>query len=72
MAVQKVFGMVSYVTSEEDVVQLIDRFGVGIIVIESRDVVDLPEFKLLAKTLDDQRFQLIKEIPVLTNLDRIF
>lgn len=69
MAVQKVFGMVSYVTSEEDVVQLIDRFGVGTIVIESRDVVDLPEFKLLAKTLEDQRFQMIKEIPVVTNLD---
>lgn len=68
MAVQKVFGMVSYVSSEEDVVRLIDRFGIGTIVIESRDVVDLPEFKLLAKTLEDQRFQMIKEIPVTTNL----
>ena len=68
MAVHKSFGTVSYVQSIDDVIRLIDRFGVGIIVIESRDVVDLPEFKLLAKALDDQRFQIIQEIPILTNV----
>jgi len=68
MAVHKSFGTVSYVQSTEDVVRLIDRFGIGIIVIESRDVVDLPEFKLLAQALDDPRFQMIQEIPVLTNV----
>lgn len=68
MAVQKSFGMVSYVRSEQDVLDLIDRFGIGTVVIESPDVVDLPEFKLLAQTLDDKRFQMIKEIPVVTNV----
>jgi hypothetical protein len=68
MAVHKSFGTVSYVKSVEDVVALIDRFGIGTIVIESRDVVDLPEFKLLAEAMEDPRFQMIKEIPVLTNV----
>ena len=68
MAVHKSFGMVSYVQNVEDVVGLIDRYGVGIVVIESRDVVDLPEFKLLVKAMDDPRFQMIMEIPVLTNV----
>lgn len=68
MAVHKSFGTVSYVQSTEDVVRLIDRFGIGVIVIESRDIVDLPEFKLLAKALDDPRFQVIQEIPILTNV----
>jgi hypothetical protein len=68
MAVHKHFGTVSYVKSVEDVIRLIDRFGIGIIVIESRDVVDLPEFKLLAEAMDDQRFRMIEEIPILTNV----
>ena len=68
MAVHKSFGMVSYVQSTDDVIQLIDRYGIGIVVIESRDVVDLPEFKLLAKALDDPRFQIIQEIPILSNV----
>ena len=68
MAVHKHFGTVSYVKSVEDVIRLIDRFGIGIIVIESRDVVDLPEFKLLAEAVDDPRFKLIDEIPILTNV----
>ena len=68
MAVHKSFGMVSYVQSTDDVIQLIDRYGIGIVVIESRDVVDLPEFKLLAQALDDPRFQIIQEIPILSNV----
>ncbi|SEK27838.1 Dolichyl-phosphate-mannose-protein mannosyltransferase [Nitrosovibrio tenuis] len=68
MAVHKSFGMVSYAQSIEDVLGLIDRFGIGTIVIESRDIVDFPEFKLLAQTMDDHRFQMIKEIPISTNV----
>jgi hypothetical protein len=68
MAVHKAFGTVSHVQSIEDVIRLIDRFGVGIVVIESRDVVELPEFKLLAKAVEDHRFQMLKEIPVQTNV----
>ena len=68
MAVHKSFGMVSYVQTKEDVIRLIDRFGIGTVVIESRDVVDFPEFKLLAQTMDDPRFQMVKEIPVVTNV----
>lgn len=68
MSVHKAFGMVSYVESVEDVIALIDRFGVGLVVIESRDVVDFPEFKLLAKAVGDPRFRLINETPVLTNV----
>lgn len=68
MAVHKSFGTVSYVRSTEDVIGLIDRFGIGIIVIESRDVVDLPEFKLLAKALEDPRFKIVKEMPLVTNV----
>lgn len=68
MAVHKSFGTVSYVESVEDVVALIDRYGIGTIVMESRDVVDPPEFKLLAKAMDDPRFQMIKEIPIATNV----
>ncbi|SEP36098.1 glycosyltransferase family 39 protein [Nitrosovibrio sp. Nv6] len=68
MAVHKSFGTVSYVNSVEDVIQLIERFGVGIVVIESRDIVELPEFKLLAEAMKDRRFQMIKEIPIQTNV----
>jgi 4-amino-4-deoxy-L-arabinose transferase-like glycosyltransferase len=68
MAVHKSFGMVSYVQTTEDILALIDRFGIGTIVIESRDIVDFPEFKLLTQTVSDDRFQMIKEIPIVTNV----
>ena len=47
------------------------RYGIGIVVIESRDVEELPEFKLLAKALDDPRFQIIQEIPILSNVPEL-
>ena len=68
MAIHKSFGTVSYVQSVEDVISLINRFGIGIIVIESRDVVDLPEFKLLAKAMEGRQFHMIEEIPIKTNM----
>jgi hypothetical protein len=68
MAVQKYFGTLSYVKTEEDVLALIDRYGVGLVVIESRDIVGLPEFSMLSKVLAGPQFRLQEDIPVRTNL----
>jgi len=68
MSVHKYFGTVSHVKSEEDVLGLIDRYGIGLVVIESRDIVGLPEFGLLSRTLAGPSFRLQHEFPVRTNL----
>jgi hypothetical protein len=67
MAVHKHFGVKSYVKNKEDIHEILDRYGVGIIVVENRDLIGLPEMKLLLQTLKGTKFQLLEEFPVQTN-----
>ncbi len=69
MAVVKRFGVKSYGQSEEDVFEIIDKYGVGTVVVESRDVVGLPEFGMLYQALEGERFRLLKEFPLTTNIE---
>ena len=68
MAVHKYFGTTSHVKTADDILDLIDRYGVGTIVIEKPDIVRLPEFELLAGTLNGPQFELLAEMPLDTNL----
>lgn len=68
LAVHKYFGTLSHVKTEDDILNLIDRYGIDVIVIESPDIVGLPEFTLLSDLLAGPKFSLLHEISVRSNL----
>ncbi|MBI3711064.1 MAG: glycosyltransferase family 39 protein [Proteobacteria bacterium] len=67
-AVDHRFGVSSYVSTAADILQLLDKYGVGIIVSEDRDTVGRPEFPLLFETLNSDKFEKLQEISVDTNV----
>jgi len=68
MSVQKYFGMQSYVQNEADILKILDKYGVGLVVVENPDLVGLKEFDLLNNTLTKPQFRLLKEYPIDTTL----
>lgn len=70
MSVHKYFGIESHVSSADDIQSLLNRNGVRWIVVESRDLVGLDEFKLLLDALQGENYSLIARIPVETNVDQ--
>lgn len=68
MSVIKAFGVTSYVKNQTDILSILDRYGIGIIVVESRDLVGLKEFSILHELLRSSNFELLKKIPIKTNI----
>ena len=69
MSIRKQYGLQSYVETGDDLYRLLDRYGVSIIVAENRDLVGLDEFGLLLEALQDSnRFELLEEFPLETNI----
>lgn len=68
MSVHKYFGVRSHVTSQADVHRILNDHWVRWIVIESRDLVGLNEFKLLQETMKSTDFRLVAKIPIETNV----
>lgn len=68
LAVNKYRGVYSHMQTEQDLYSLLDKYGVSTIVVESRDLVDLPEFEMLLKAVEGSRFELLAEYPLETNL----
>lgn len=72
MSVHKYFGVRSHVANTADIQALLNRLGVRWVVVESRDLVGLKEFKLLQETLAGPAYKLVTKIPVSTNLPEFF
>ena len=68
MSVQKYFGMQSYAQNEDDILKILDKYGIGLVVVENPDLVGLKEFGLLNDTLSKPQFRLLKEYPIATTL----
>jgi len=68
MSVHKYFGMQSYVKNEDDILKILDKDGIGLVVVENPDMVGLKEFGLLNKVLTRPQFHLLKEYPIASTL----
>ncbi|MCU0919100.1 MAG: glycosyltransferase family 39 protein [Burkholderiaceae bacterium] len=68
MSVHKYFGIRSNVSDAADIKTLLNGHGVRWIVVESRDLVGLKEFRLLHETLRGPGFRLVATVPVTTNV----
>ena len=68
MSVHKYFGIRSNVSDAADIETLLNGHGVRWIVVESRDLVGLREFRLLHDTLRGPGFRLVATVPVTTNV----
>ena len=66
--VHKQYGVESYVKNKSDIYDLLDRYGVNLIVAEDKDLVGLPEFKLLLDILKSDKFEKLKEIDLVSNV----
>lgn len=64
LAVHKYFGMQSHVGSTEDIEALIRRYGIEYVLLESPDVLELPEFALLAQLVRGDGFEKVGNLPV--------
>lgn len=71
MAVTRSYGVQSYVRNREDIMGILDRYGIEVIVVEDRDLVGLREFNLLRDVLRAPEFQLLKTIPIDTNIPEL-
>lgn len=68
MSVHKYFGIKSYVSDRNDIIRILDKFGVSAVVIEEPDVVGLSEFQLLREALNGSEFELLARVPIATNV----
>ena len=64
----KVFGVKSYVTSDKDIFELLDRYGIELIVAENKDIVGTPELTRLIELLKTDAFEKLKSIDISTNV----
>jgi hypothetical protein len=64
LAVHKYFGMQSHVSSTQDVEALIRRYGIEYVLVESPDVLELPEFALLDQLVRGATFDKVGSLPV--------
>jgi len=68
IATMKVFGVKSYVTSDKDIFDLLDRYGIELIVAENKDIVETPELTRLIELLKTDAFEKLKSIDISTNV----
>jgi len=68
MSVHKYFGVRSHVANAASIQTLLNEHSVRWIVVESRDLVGLKEFKLLNEVLKGPEYRQVAKIPVATNV----
>jgi len=68
MSVHKYFGVRSHVTDAASIRKMLNEHFVRWIVVESKDLVGLDEFKLLYETLEGPEYRQLTKIPVATNV----
>ena len=64
----KVFGVKSYAASDQDIFDLLDRYGIELIVAENKDIVEVPELTRLIELLKTDAFEKLKSIDISTNV----
>ena len=68
MAVHKEFGVKSYVNNDQDIYDILDKYGIQTIVAENKDIVGLAELSRLFDLLKTDSFEKIKEINIASNV----
>jgi len=68
MAVHKEFGVKSYVNNDQDIYDILDKYGIQTIVAEDKDIVGLAELSRLIDLLETDSFEKVKEINVVSNV----
>ena len=68
IATMKVFGVKSYAASDQDIFDLLDRYGIELIVAENKDIVEVPELTRLIELLKTDAFEKLKSIDISTNV----
>lgn len=71
MSVHKYFGMQSYAQNEDDILKILDKYGIGLVVVENPDLVGLKEFGLLNAALEKPLFRLLQELPLASSLPEV-
>jgi hypothetical protein len=61
------YGMVSFAENRNDIIGLLDRYGVALLVIESTDTLRVPQFALLRNIVAGPEFDLLGEFPISGN-----
>jgi len=67
LAVHKYFGMQSHVRSLEEIRDMMARYGVQYVVLESPDILKLKEFGMLARLVQEPEFEKVKVFPVVAS-----
>jgi len=68
MAVHTEFGVKSYVNNDQDIFDILDKYGVQTIVSENKDLVGVPELNRLINLLQTDSFEKIKAISIVSNV----
>ena len=68
MAVIKEFGVKSYVNNDQDIYDILDKYGIQTIVSENKDIIGSAELSRLIDLLKTDSFEKIKEINVASNV----
>ena len=59
--------MVSFAENRNDIIELLDRNGVALLVLESTDTLRVPQFALLRNIVAGPEFDLLGEFPISGN-----
>ena len=70
MSVYKEWGYVSHVKSQEDICNLLNKYGTKYIVIEDRDLIGTTPNHWLRQILKTNKFKLVKKIKIKSNLEK--
>jgi hypothetical protein len=70
-SIMPAFGMVSFAENRNDILAQLDRYGVAVLVIESKDNLRVRQFELLRKVVDGPEFDLLGEFPVTGNFAQV-
>jgi hypothetical protein len=63
-SIEPAYGVTSYANSPDDILALLDRYGVAVLAIESSDNLHVPQFALLREIVSGPKFELIGEFPI--------
>jgi hypothetical protein len=63
-SIEPAYGVTSYADSPDDILALLDRYGVAVLAIESSDNLQVPQFALLREIVSGPEFEMIGEFPI--------
>jgi 4-amino-4-deoxy-L-arabinose transferase-like glycosyltransferase len=61
----------SYVEDTSDILGILDRYGTKYVIVESKDLVDIPARGLLRQVLRSDAFRLVRRIPIVSTVRKL-